>query len=119
MQGVADYLKSTKRGSGRTTHLTNMDIRNGRPSLEDGLKMAREQDGRRPSSLDFCLDFLDLTEEDFLTLAMKHQVSPHEHRPELVQPGEPLPDMHLWDRTRIDKPVGPGRDAQGRPNTYV
>jgi hypothetical protein len=119
MQGVRDYLKFIKRGFGRTNHLANIDIRNGRLSREDGLKMAQEHDGKRPASLDFFLDFLDLTEEDFLTLAMKHQVSPHEHRPELVEPGKPLPDMHLWDRTKIDKPVGPGRDAQGRPNTYV
>lgn len=119
MQGVRDYLKFIKRGFGRTNHLANIDIRNGRLTREEGLKLAEEHDGKRPASLDFFLDFLDLTEEDFLTLAMKHQVSPHEHRPELVQPGEPLPDMHLWDRTRIDKPVGPGRDAQGRPNTYV
>ena len=119
MQGVRDYLKFIKRGFGRTNHLANIDIRNGRLTREEGLKLAEEHDGKRPASLDFFLDFLDLTEEDFLTLAMKHQVSPHEHRPELVQRGDPLPDMHLWDRTRIDKPVGPGRDAQGRPNTYV
>ena len=42
--------------------------------------MAQEYDGRRPASLDFFLDFLQITEAEFLELAMKHQVSPHEHK---------------------------------------
>jgi N-acetyl sugar amidotransferase len=119
MQGVRDYLKFIKRGFGRTNHLANIDIRNKRLSREEGLRMAEEYDGKRPASLDFFLEFLQISEEDFLKLAMKHQVSPHEHRIEFVQNGAPLPDMNQWDRTVIDKPVGPARDENGKVKTYI
>jgi hypothetical protein len=50
---------------------------------------------------------------------MKHQVSPNEFRIEFVQNGKPLPDMNKWDRTIVDSPVGPPRDAQGKVKTYI
>jgi N-acetyl sugar amidotransferase len=119
MQGVRDYLKFIKRGFGRTNHLANIDIRNKRLSREDGWQMAQEYDGKRPASLDIFLEFLQISEEEFLELAMKHQVSPHEHRIEFVQNGAPLPDMNQWDRTVVDKPVGAPRDAKGKVKTYI
>jgi len=119
MQGVRDYLKFIKRGFGRTNHLANIDIRNNRLDREAGLRMAEEHDGKRPASLDIFLEFLQITEEEFLELAMKHQVSPHVHRMEFVQNGEPLPDMNQWDRTVVDKPVGPPRDETGKVKTYI
>ncbi|HEV8537156.1 MAG TPA: N-acetyl sugar amidotransferase [Candidatus Limnocylindria bacterium] len=119
MQGVRDYLKFIKRGFGRTNHLANIDIRNKRMSREEGWEMAQEYDGKRPASLDFFLDFLQISEEEFLELAMKHQVSPHEHKIEFVKDGAPLPDMNQWDRTLIEKPVGPPRDKKGKVKTYI
>jgi N-acetyl sugar amidotransferase len=119
MQGVRDYLKFIKRGFGRTNHLANIDIRNKRLSRNEGWEMAQEHDGKRPASLDVFLEFLEITEAEFLELAMKHQVSPHEHRIEFVQNGEPLPDMNRWDRTLVDKPVGPPRDEKGKVKTYI
>jgi hypothetical protein len=119
MQGVRDYLKFIKRGFGRTNHLVNIDIRNKRMSREEGWTLAQQYDGTRPASLDFFLDFLQISEAEFLELAMKHQVSPHQHHPELVQLGVPLPDMPQWDRTLIDKPVGSTRDGDGKIKTYI
>ena len=119
MQGVRDYLKFIKRGFGRTNHLANIDIRNKRMTRDEGWALAEEYDGKRPASLDFFLDFLQITEDEFLELAMKHQVSPHEHRIEFVKDGAPLPDMNQWDRTLVDKPVGPPRDVNGKVKTYI
>ncbi|MFH1437909.1 MAG: hypothetical protein ABIJ56_19535, partial [Pseudomonadota bacterium] len=39
---VRDYLKFTKRGYARTTHLASIDVRNGRISREEGIGMALE-----------------------------------------------------------------------------
>lgn len=119
MQGVRDYLKFIKRGFGRTNHLANIDIRNNRLTREEGWQMAQEHDGKRPASLDIFLEILELTEDEFLEIAMKHQVSPHEHNPDLVPKGEPLADMVHWDRTVVDKPVGPARAPDGSVNTYI
>lgn len=118
MQGVRDYLKFIKRGFGRTNHLANIDIRNGRLSRDEGWALAQKHDGKRPASLDFFLEFLQLTEEQFLAIALKHQVTPHRHQAETVERGEPLPDMPQWDRTRVDKPVG-RRDADGNVQSYI
>jgi hypothetical protein len=30
-----------------------------------------------------------------------------------------MPDMPLWDRTQIDKPVGPPKDETGKTVKYV
>ena len=119
MQGVRDYLKFIKRGFGRTSHLVNIDLRNKRMTREEGWKLAQQYDGKRPASLDLFLDFLQISEEEFLDIAMKHQVDPHKHRPEDVEKGAPLPDMPQWDRTLIEKPAGPARDKDGRIKNYI
>jgi N-acetyl sugar amidotransferase len=118
MQGVRDYLKFIKRGFGRTNHLANIDIRNKRMSRDDGFRLAMAYDGKRPASLDVFLEFLEISEDEFMQMALKHQVSPHVHDPSAVPVGAPLPDMPQWDRTRPDKPVGE-RDAEGRLKSYL
>ncbi len=65
-QGVRDYLKFIKRGMGRTNHLVNIDIRNKRMTRAEGEKLVQEYDGKRPPSLDLFLDYLELTEEQFI-----------------------------------------------------
>ena len=44
MQGVRDYLKFLKRGIGRTNHLVGMDIRNGKLTREEVLRLKGELD---------------------------------------------------------------------------
>ena len=57
MQGVRDYLKFIKRGFARTTHLTSIDIRNGRLTREDaapahhGVRRAPPGQSRRVSGI--------------------------------------------------------------------
>ena len=78
MQGVRDYIKFLKRGFGRTTHLTSIDIRNDRLTREDALALVDQYDGKRPASLDIFLDILDITEDDFMAAISKHVVAPHQ-----------------------------------------
>ena len=83
MQGIRDYIKFVKRGFGRTSHLVSIDIRNNRMSREEGEKLVKENDGKRPKSLDGFLDMLNLTDEEFYKIVFKHVVAPHE--PESIQ----------------------------------
>ncbi len=99
MQGVRDYLKFIKRGFGRTNHLVNIDIRNGRLSREEAMRLVQEHDGKRPASLDVFLEYVGLTEEEFMAIALQHVVSPHVHDDQTVLPGEKLWDQDQWNRS--------------------
>jgi len=98
MQGVRDYIKFIKRGYSRPSHLVAIDIRNGRLTPEEGRKLVEEYEGKRPPSLDLFLDYIGMSEEEFLDVAMSHQVSPYEHHPEQTQPGARTHDYDEWMR---------------------
>ncbi len=98
MQGVRDYLKFIKRGYSRPTHLVALDVRNGRLSTEEGQHLVDRYEGRRPPSLDLFLEFVGLTEKEFMEIAMSHQVSPYVHDPLATQPGARMPDYDQWSR---------------------
>ncbi|MFN0183122.1 MAG: N-acetyl sugar amidotransferase [Aquabacterium sp.] len=118
-QGMRDYAKYVKRGYGRTNHLMSIDIRNGRMDRDTALKVEAEVDGKRPASMDWFLDILQITETEFYAILEKHQVHPWKFDPTAVETGPRLPDMDLWDRTGLDKPVGPPRGEDGKPLEYV
>lgn len=118
-QGMRDYAKFVKRGYGRTNHLASIDIRNQRLTREEGLKLEAEYDGKRPASMDWFLKILDLTEEDFYEILEKHQVHPWKFDPSQVTEGKPVPDMLQWDKTEVDKPVGPSKTEEGKIRKYV
>ena len=92
MQGVRDYIKYIKRGYSRPAHLASIDIRNQRISREEALKLIKEYEGKRPPSLDIFLDYIGLTEEEFINVALSHGVSPYKHDPLTVKPGKILGD---------------------------
>jgi N-acetyl sugar amidotransferase len=81
MQGVRDYLKYIKRGFGRTSHLTSIDIRNGRLKRDEALKLVKAFDGKRPKALDFFLTMTGISEDQFYDYAFNHIVDPHEEIP--------------------------------------
>ena len=64
--GVRDYQKYLKRGLGRSCSLSSIDVRNGRMSREEALKIIAEYDGKRPQSLDKCLEEMGMTDDEFL-----------------------------------------------------
>jgi hypothetical protein len=99
MQGVRDYLKFMKRGYGRTAHLTSLDIRNDRMHRDEALHLTTTYDGKRPASLDLFLQYVGLSEQEFLDIAQAHAVSPWVDDPHQREPGAPLPDMDQWDKT--------------------
>ena len=99
MQGVRDYLKFIKRGFSRTTHLTSIDIRNQRMTREEARALIETHEGQRPASLDVFLDYVGMSEQEFLDVALSHQVSPYVHDPAAVRAGRPLPDQESWDRS--------------------
>lgn len=96
-QGVQDYLKWIKRGMSRMTHLASIDIRNGRMTREEGLKMIEQYEGFRPASLDVFLKAIDMNEEEFNRIALTHVVTPH-YGPDYskVKRGPELPDQKEW-----------------------
>jgi len=99
-QGVRDYLKYIKRGFGRTAHLMSLDLRNKRIATEKARELIAKYDGKRPASLDVFLEYLGISEEEFMEIALSHVVAPHRHDASKVKRGEPLPDMGRWDRTK-------------------
>ncbi len=77
LQGSRDYTKFLKRGFGRTSHLTSIDIRNERKSRKDALELVRKYDGKKPKSLDILLEILNLSEKEYHKIIEKHVVFPN------------------------------------------
>jgi N-acetyl sugar amidotransferase len=98
MQGVRDYIKYIKRGYTRPSHLASIDIRHHRLTREDGLELIKGYEGKRPPSLDLFLNFIGLTEEEFVEIASSHAVSPYEHDHSKIEPGKKLHDFEAWSR---------------------
>ena len=83
------------------------------------MKLCEAYDGKRPASLDFFLDILQITEEEFMEILLKHQVNPHEFDPSVVSPGVPVPDMDKWDRTQVTHPPAGDREEDGKVRLYL
>ena len=119
LAGVRDYCKYIKRGYGRTSHLASIDVRNGRMTRQEAWNLMERHDGKRPASLDVLLETLQITEEDFYRILRAQAIHPWEFDEKTLQRGEPLEDMALWDRTLVDKPVGPDCDQNCRTRGYI
>ncbi len=74
MQGVRDYIKLLKRGYARTTHLTSIDIRNGRKNRSDAMSLVNEFENKRPASLETFLSFIGLNEDEFMEVIRNHRI---------------------------------------------
>ena len=118
-QGMRDYAKFVKRGYGRTNHLATIDIRNGELGREEALALEEQFDGKRPASIDWFLNILQISESEFYDILDKHQVHPWQFDPAVVKTGPVMHDMAQWDNTVIDKPIGPPKDEAGRTAGYV
>lgn len=118
-QGMRDYAKYVKRGYGRTNHLATIDIRNGDLGRQEALALEAQYDGKRPASIDWFLNILQISESELYEILEKHQVHPWRFDAALVKNGRPLSDMPLWDATEINKPLGPPKDEAGRVTKYI
>ena len=62
--------------------------------------MAAQYDGKRPASLDYFLEILGITEDEFVDMLIKNEVYDWGFDRNSVVRGEPLHDMQDWDYTR-------------------
>ena len=102
MQGMRDFLKYSKRGYARTTHLTSIDIRSGKMSRAEALQKVSEYEGKRPYSLELFLDFLELSEEELLSILSTQIVDPWDGKIPLSIGKRPK-DYDDWARKILHK----------------
>ncbi len=74
--GVRDWAKYLKRGFGRSMFRASVDIRHGRMTRDEAMKLAEKYDGKKPASLDEFLKEVGMTEEEFNEYALKSVVPP-------------------------------------------
>lgn len=77
MQGMRDYIKYLKRGYGRVTQMTALDVRSGRMTRSDADRLVEEFEGKKPASLALFLEYLGLQEEEFNRIVARSVVPPH------------------------------------------
>ncbi len=65
---VHDYMKYLKFGYGRATDDASMEIRHGRITRKEGLRLVKEYDAREPQTLAYYCDFLGITVEEFYSV---------------------------------------------------
>lgn len=65
MAGVHDYTCYLKRGFGRSTWQTSIDVRNGLLTREEGFELIRKHDTQKPEALEYYLKITGLSEEEF------------------------------------------------------
>jgi N-acetyl sugar amidotransferase len=76
MQGVRDYIKYLKRGYGRVTQMTALDLRNGRIEKPRAEHLIDTFEGKKPPSLQVFLEYLGLSEAQFNDFVTKTVVPP-------------------------------------------
>jgi len=99
LTGVRDYVKYIKRGFARVSHLTSIDIRQDRMTREKAMEYIKQFEGKRPESLDYLLEMLGITEEQFNMIAVKNAVHPYEHDFSKTERGKKLWDQNLWNNS--------------------
>lgn len=113
MQGVRDYIKYLKRGYARTTHLTSLDIRNGKKTREESLRLVGEFEGKIPHSLSLFLEYTGLSETEFMEVVEKHKLLEFSDRP-LLQIGKKPHDFEKL----MKHPAMPKSDSQDLLNQW-
>ncbi|MBN2121148.1 MAG: N-acetyl sugar amidotransferase [Candidatus Omnitrophica bacterium] len=78
--GTNDYLKYLKYGYGRATDHVSQDIREGRITRQEGIKLLKKYEHVRPEDLDTFFKEMDLTEEELMKIV------------------EPMRDPNVWQK---------------------
>lgn len=79
MQGIRDYIKYIKRGYGRVSQMTTLDIHHGRMNRDEAISLIKKYEGRKPKTLPIFLDYLGITEEEFNKIIIKTAVPPYKY----------------------------------------
>ena len=98
MQGVRDYIKYIKRGYSRPSHLSAIDLRTKRITIDDAKKQIKAFEGKRPPSLDLFLEYIGIDEEQFYNIAVEHIISPWNFDPKSITAGDKTGDFDTWLR---------------------
>ena len=70
--GMHDYFKWIKYGYGRATDHASLDIRSGKITREEGLKLVKEFEGKIPEKyMDDLLEDMEITREEFYKIVDK------------------------------------------------
>ena len=96
MQGVRDYLKYIKRGYTRPSHLAAIDLRKGKITKKEAIKIKQKYEGKKPPSLDIFLKFVGLSEKQFLKVANSHRIGSTKYLKKLHKMGEKTKDFGDW-----------------------
>ena len=73
MPGVHDFANYLKRGYGRATFHSSVDVRAGLLSRDEAWELIRQNDGVRPEGLDYYLKITGMTEQEFFQTMEKHR----------------------------------------------
>jgi len=80
--------------------MTALDVRYGRMTRPEAQHYIDEFEGRRPPSLDYFLEYLDLTEDEFNAIVQKTVVAPHQPDFQTIKLAPRLHDLHQLYRER-------------------
>jgi len=76
--------------------LACIDIRDDRMTREEGERLMKQFDGKRPASLDVFLQMVGMTEEEFNKIAAEHAVYPNKPDFSAMERGAELWDQKEW-----------------------
>jgi N-acetyl sugar amidotransferase len=100
LQGVRDYIKYLKRGYGRVTQMTALDIRNGRIEKAEADKLVAAYEGTKPPSLEVFLEYLEMSEDEFNAIVSNTVVAPHQPDFKAIRWGKRMHDFERWYREK-------------------
>ena len=100
MQGARDYVKYQKRGYGRVTQMTALDIRNGRMTKTEADDLVASYEGTKPPSLEVLLEYLDMSEDEFNAIVEKTIVPPYKPDFKVIHWGKCTHDFDQWYREK-------------------
>ncbi len=101
LNGVRDWLKYIKRGFGRTAQSVAREIRLGNMTKEEGKVLVQQYNAKKPQSLKYFLKIMNLTEDAFMKIVLKHEISPWKYDEKLVSDGKKLHDQDSWEDTPL------------------
>jgi N-acetyl sugar amidotransferase len=97
--GIRDYIKLLKRGFSRITHRTTIDIKQGKITRDEAIKLIDKYEKRKPRSLSVFLEYIDMPEDEFNDICLKHVIPPAKPvDPKTIPDGDKLWDQDLWFR---------------------
>ncbi len=97
MQGSRDYIKFCKRGYSRLSQMIAFHIRQGRMTKEEAEKFYALE-GSRPHSLEILLEYLGITEEEFIETVRHTEIPPYTHDYANEKMAEKTWDYDQWYR---------------------